>query len=102
MAETRAPGATPNAGHLVVNIVGRVVGVTRRTGQSGDTFRTLVRTPAPDPYSSPATYELRSKRRLGQEGGVIEVQAQLIGYSRSYESKDGDRVSTAEHVLQVE
>lgn len=101
MSDQRAASA-PNTGRLYVGITGRVVSVTRRQTQQGDSFRTLVRTPAPDPYSSPATFELRSKRRLGQEGGVIEVQAELVGYSRSYESKDGDRVATAEHVLQVE
>lgn len=101
MADPRAAGA-PTPGRLTVAITGQIKAVSRKQTAQGESWRTLVRTPAPDPYSSPATYELRSKRRLGQEGGVLEVTAELIGYSRSYETKEGDRITTAEHVLQVE
>lgn len=84
-----------------IRIAGRVQQVTQRTGQNGTTFLTLLRTPAVDEFSSPGTFELRSKRRLGSEGQMIELDCELVGYSRSYERKDGETVKTAEHVLQV-
>jgi len=98
MAETT--GRRPPVPTL--RIAGRVQQVTQRQGQNGTLFLTLLRTPAEDEFSSPGTFELRSKRRIGSEGQMVEVDAQLIGYSRSYERKaDGETVKTAEHVLQV-
>ena len=85
----------------MLRIAGRVQQVTKRSGQNGDTYRTLIRTPAEDEFSSPGTWELRSKRRLGGEGQMIEVECELHGYARSYENKDGDTVRTAEIVAEV-
>jgi hypothetical protein len=82
-------------------VTGRIQQVTKRSGATGDTFRTLVKTPAPDSYSSPGTFEVRSRQRIGSEGQEVKIECDLMGYARSYESKDGDTVRTAEHVLQA-
>lgn len=96
----QAQGATPpNA--LQVVLRGLISDVVKRVGKDGDSFRTILKTPAVDPYSSPCTYEVRSKARLGSKGQEIEATCELVGYGRSYENKDGDTVRTAEHVLQV-
>lgn len=89
------------APQLRLIITGRVQLVTRKTGPSGETFRTLVKTPAPDAYSSPGTFEVRSRKRLGAEGQEISVECDLLGYARSYKTEEGDTVRTAEAVLQA-
>jgi hypothetical protein len=88
-------------GFLRVVILGRVQQVTKRSGANGDTYLTLLRTPAPDAYSSPGTFLVRSKKRIAAEGAQVEVECDLLGYARSYETKDGETVRTAEHVLQA-
>jgi hypothetical protein len=90
---------SPPALRLVVT--GRVQTVTKRTGAGGDSFRTLIKTPAPDAYSVPGTFEVRSRQRIGSEGNEVTVECDLLGYARSYENKGGDTVRTAEHVLQA-
>lgn len=44
--------------------------------------QTILATPAPDPYSQPQTYLLRSKAQLGQVGQEIHVLADLRGFVR--------------------
>lgn len=82
-------------------ITGRIQQVTKRAGANGDTYSTLIKTPAPDAYSSPGTFVVRSRKRIGAEGSQVEVECDLLGYARSYETKDGETVRTAEHVLQA-
>ena len=86
---------------LQIVVRGRIDRVTQRDANGAKSFRTLIKTPAPDAYSSPGTFELRSARRLGGTGEEVEVLCNLRGYSRSYDNKDGDKVQTAEHVLEV-
>lgn len=99
MAQAPATQAIP----LQVTITGLVQQVTQReSAAGGTTFLMLVKTPAPDQFSSPGTFEIRSRKRLGQKGSMIEVLCDLIGYARSYERKsDGETVRTAEAVLQA-
>jgi len=99
MAQTPAASAAVPVLQLIVK--GRVQAVTRHQGANGETFRTLLRTPAPDSYSSPGTFEVRSRRRIGQEGQEVEVACDLLGFARSFSTKAGETVRTAEHVLQA-
>ena len=80
---------------------GQVAAVTRKETKSGTIYLTLLKTPAPDQYATPGTFEVRSKRAIGQKGTEVEVECDLLGYSRSYENKAGETVRTAEHVLQA-
>lgn len=82
-------------------VIGRVAQVTKHAGRDGDVFKHLIRTPATDPYSSPGTFEVRARRRIGSEGQEVSVECDLLGYARAYSTKDGEQVKTAEHVLQV-
>lgn len=82
-------------------IFGRVDRVTKRTTQNGDTYRTLIKAPAPDQYTPGGTFEVRSRKRIGAEGQEVRIEVELIGYARSYDSKAGETVRTAEHVLQA-
>lgn len=91
---------TPVA-QMQCTVFGRVEAVTKKQTSSGDLFLTLIKTPAPDAYSPPGTFEIKSKKRLGGQGDEISVLCDLRGYSRSYENKDGATVRTAEAVLQA-
>jgi len=86
---------------LRVVVVGRIAHVSQRQSPRGTVFRTLVKTPAPDPYSQPGTFEVRSDRRIGSQGDEVSVECDLMGYARSYEAKDGATVRTSEVVLQA-
>jgi hypothetical protein len=99
MSQKDVSSAAKPALRLVVT--GRIQQVTQRNGSAGTTFRTLLKTPATDPYSSPGTFEVRSRKRIGSEGQDVEVECDLLGYARSYNTKDGEAVKTAELVLQA-
>jgi hypothetical protein len=99
MSQTVSQSGAFPALRLVVS--GRIQQVVKRQTQAGDVFKTLIKTPAPDSYSSPGTFEVRSRKRLGSEGQEVSVECDLMGYARQYENKDGETVKTSEHVLQA-
>lgn len=97
--ETMATGENRDR---LARIAGRVVGVRRVTVDGTATFRTLMKLPSRDAYSSPATVEIRSGERFGKVGDEVALEAEVSGYPRSYSPKggeEGDRVQTAEVVL---
>lgn len=94
-------GSTGSTPTLRLIVAGRVQQVTSRTSNGVQTFRTLLKTPAPDAYSSPGTFEVRSRKRIGAEGQEVQVECDLMGYARSFETKGGETVRTAELVLQA-
>ncbi len=83
---------------IQVRLAGRIQAVTRKTGAKATAFRTILKTPARDHFSSPGTFEVRSAQSLGSEGQDVTVLCELAGYARSYKGGDG-YVATAEHVL---
>lgn len=95
------PQATPGRTSLRLVVTGQIQSVRSRDSEKGKVFHTLLKTPAVDQYSSPGTFEVRSRARLGSEGAEVTVECDLLGYSRSYKDKDGGAVRTAEHVLQA-
>jgi hypothetical protein len=99
MAHQQAPEATTTTTPRVV-IAGRIKEATKRSGDNGTTFRTIINTPAPDRFGHPGTFEVRSLSSLGQAGAEVQVTCELKGYSRNYQGKNGP-VNTAEHVLQA-
>lgn len=85
-------------------IAGRIAGSRRLSGQEGTTYRTLMKLPAIDRFSSPQTVEVRSAERLGNTGDEVSITVELGGYPRSYDTKpkgqdEGGTVHTAENVL---
>lgn len=100
MSQTREQNAGSQPALRLV-ITGRIQQVTKRQGASGDTFKTLLKTPAADAYSPPGTFEVRSRHRIGAEGQEVSVECDLMGYARSYANKDGETVRTSEIVLQA-
>lgn len=94
-AQTLQPGAPR------VTLIGRVQSFEKKQTDNGDLFITVLRTPAPDQYSSPGQFELLSSRRLGAEGADISVEATLTGYMRKLKTKAGEAFVKYEHVLRV-
>lgn len=88
----------------LVRLVGRVVSVRTVKGEAGKTFRTLMRLPAKDEYSSPSTVEVRSTERMGQIESDLSINVAIGGFPRSFEGKGergepGETVRTAENTL---
>lgn len=90
-----------SASGLRLVVRGRVEEARQFSGARGVGYRTRIKVPAVDQYTAPGTFEVRSDRRLGKVGEEIEVECDLMGFSRSYQGKDGETVRTAEHVLQA-
>ncbi|MDL2337080.1 MAG: hypothetical protein QFE16_04485 [Pseudomonadota bacterium] len=88
-------------------IVGRVERSTRNTGRDGTYYTTLIKTPAPDEFSSPSTLEVTSPEQLGAKGDSVRVKVRIFGYSRSYNTKpsrdypEGEVRYTADNRLEV-
>jgi hypothetical protein len=98
MAQAAASQQIP----LVVRIVGRIDFVKQGTSKGKPSFLTLVKTPAPDPFSAPSTVEVRSGVRLGAAGDDVELFANLKGYSQSGVSqKTGEPYRRAQNVLEA-
>jgi len=87
---------------LVVRIVGRVDFVKQGTAKGKASFLTLVKTPAPDPFTAPSTVEVRSSARLGAVGEEVEIFANLKGYSQTgVSAKTGEPYRRAQNVLEA-
>jgi len=88
-------------------ITGRISACDWYPRQKPTRFTTLVRLPAADEYSTPATVELSSAQSIGKEGDTVtDVVCAIGGRYRSYEVTDkqtGDirTVKTADNVLTV-
>lgn len=94
--------ATPaRVAPLFVSIAGLVAGVRQREANGAPFFLTLVKVPSTDPMRGPATFELQSKKRLGQRGQEVDVVCELTGYPNNYKTRDGEAVNSAQHVLRV-
>lgn len=90
----------------VALLSGRIFNVRRITGRDGGTFVTIIKLPAPDEFSSPATIEVRSRERLGQQGDDVHIKVRIGGYGRSYKATDPETgeqrvVQTADNSLTV-
>lgn len=102
---TSLPAAqAPNG---IAYIAGRIERSTPKNGKDGRYFLTLVKMPAPDQFTSPATVELSSDQQLGARGDEIRVKVRVFGYPRSYTTKpsrdypEGETVYTADNRLEV-
>lgn len=88
-------------------ISGRIERSTPKTGQHGRYFVTLVKMPAPDQFSSPATIEVSSESQLGARGDEVRLKVRVFGYPRSFQTKpsrefpEGETVYTADNRLEV-
>ena len=70
--------------NMVVQVAGRIEAASKYQ----DTVSTLIKTPAPDSYSHPATIEVRSKARLGSVGEEVVASCRLSGVPRRFNRTD--------------
>lgn len=99
MAEVKAAKAP------IVRLTGRIEQVRSINTTEGRAFSILVKLPAPDAFSSPATVSVRSRERMGQPGDEFNAEVQVGGYGRTYKAEDEDGrkidVRTADNTLTV-
>jgi hypothetical protein len=98
--------ANPQSSPSVTTISGRISAVDAWPVKNPIRYTTLVRQPADDEYTTPATVELSSTHSLGKEGDVIQVQCSVSGRYRSYQathklSGEVRTVKTADNILTV-
>lgn len=67
-----------------VKLKGRIESHRMYNGQ----YFTEFATPAPDAYSKPQTFQLRSKSQLGQPGQEITVLCRLEGFLESFQFRN--------------
>lgn len=104
MAEAPAVKPTNSTPSLrLVRLAGRIESARSKSSARGKLFFTLLKLPAEDAYSSPATVEVISSERLGGSGEEVSIIVRVGGYSRSYDAKDDDgqrsTVRTADNTL---
>jgi hypothetical protein len=86
-------------------IKGMVANVRQQAIGGNKVFLTLIRLPAADEYSHPATIEVRSERPIGKKGEEVEGALMVGGYPDSWERTDRqtgevETIPTARIVLQ--
>lgn len=104
-AVAELPASKPTAKFCETYLRGRLVAAKRPNG-NGQFWQSLMIMPAPDAYSSPATVELLSTKRLGERDEEITVKVRIGGYRRSYKATDREtgqttNVQTADNKLFV-
>lgn len=83
---------------LKVVINGKLIEQRRNDGL----FYSTVITPAPDAYTQPMPFEIRSVRSLGERDQVITVPCRVGGYfRRSYDTKPDPRTGETRRVRPV-
>ena len=75
------------ANDLRLKLNGKLDKVERYDGQYGPVYECLIVLPAPDSYSSPSRFAVRSSSQLGKEGQTLEVS--VIIRSRYWKSQKG-------------
>jgi len=99
------PASTGAVQKGVALISGRIVAKRAISTQAGRQYLTVIKLPAPDQFTSPATIEVRSAQPLGEHGEDVHFKVRVGGYGRSYSKTDEDgvvtRVATADNHLTV-
>ena len=68
----------------------QLIGKIEESNLFGKTWITLLITPAPDSYSQPSTFKLKSDAALGSPGDEIKATCDISGYIRRRPYKDKD------------
>lgn len=68
-------------------LAGRISSRRKMNTQDGSMFLTVVKLPAPDSFSSPATVELQSRSPIGAAGEDWSGFVMLSGFSNNFDSK---------------
>jgi hypothetical protein len=66
---------------LKAEISGKIIGVQQVDGNQIK-FLSKIRTPAPDKYTSPATFQVLSTRKIDDMGKEVCIPVQIAGYEK--------------------
>jgi hypothetical protein len=91
-------------GQPIVRLVGRIEDVRRVNTANANPFVYLVKLPAADEFSSPATVRINAPQRVGEVGDKFDALVQVGGFSRTYQTTDEETgrkhtVKTADNAL---
>jgi len=85
-------------GALSVVINGKLIEQRRHDG----VFYSTIVTPAPDVYSQPMPFEVRSQRSLGNREDVVAVNCRVGGfYKRSYDTRPDPQTGETRRVRPI-
>lgn len=91
-----SPLPFPNAHCIISGII-----KSSRTTDSG--IFTHIVTPAPDPYSRPQNFEVKSQNKLGTVDSIVTIECMLNGFIKTFKySKDGKMVEGTEARVSLE
>jgi len=72
---------------LQLRIQGRIDKVDRFDGQNGTIHEALVILPAPDQYTSPPRFQVKSSRLIGKAGEAVDIT--VVIRSRYFKAQSG-------------
>jgi hypothetical protein len=88
VAGQSAPVTRENANRptLTALVAGRIAGKPRqyKDREGARWFATIVKCPAPDPYSNPSSVEINSREPLGDVDTDVSLQVRLSGTVRTF------------------
>ncbi len=84
---TPLPTNLPKLGMAQVYLQGRISYMRNQKTENGRLFLTILKIPAVDQYSHPATVEVSSSHKLGDVNDDWKGICQVTGYPRTYDSK---------------
>ncbi|MES1983227.1 MAG: hypothetical protein V4443_12240 [Pseudomonadota bacterium] len=91
--QTQAPAVTPMPAksHTLAlaqtYLQGRIVYIRTKKTDNGRLFLTILKIPAVDQFSHPATVEVSSNEKLGEINDDWKGVCQITGYPRTYDGK---------------
>lgn len=91
MSETAQVTQMPAAAKIKLNqgfMSGRITTQRRINTQTGPLYLTVLKQPAADEFSHPATVEIRSSFKLGENGDDWKGLVNMRGMPNSYDSTD--------------
>jgi hypothetical protein len=84
---TPIPANAPKLGIAQAFINGRIAYARTTKTDNGRLFLTILKIPAADKYSHPATVEVSSTQKLGEVNDDWQGVVQVTGYPRTYDGK---------------
>jgi hypothetical protein len=83
-------------------ISGRIFNRRRMNGKDGSFWLTVLKLPAQDSYSHPATVEVVSQSNLGEVGDDWEGEVVISGFPHSYNSKPDAETGEIKRIISAQ
>lgn len=63
----------PTANELKLRLSGKLDKIEKFDGQNGPIYESLIILPAPDAYTSPPRFAIKSTTQLGKQGATVDI-----------------------------